>query len=102
MLQEFLSLLQGLCVFDGVEVGQDTHDFRHPMNLANIEELENFHFKTETGVTQQEDQVGTFGNVDHTIDVVVALNQRDPALLRHNNRDWSIDIRHICLGKVLD
>ena len=110
VFQHFLRVLELLVIFEHVQVCQDAHDSRHTVNLmatekkiqsiktlygrgrkltlpstlthlTNVEEFENFHFKAKRGVDQQKNQISHFGYVDHRVDVIVALDQRDPPLL---------------------
>ncbi len=54
-------------------MSEDTHDFRKTVNLANVQKLEDFHFKAKACINQEEDQISHLGNVNHTVDIVVAF-----------------------------
>lgn len=81
ILQELLSLLQCFSVGNRIEMCKNSHDFRHAVNLTDVEEFKDFHLEAKTGVTHEQNEIGTLGNVNHSVDVVVAFNDRKTAFL---------------------
>ena len=72
------------------------------MYLTNVEEFENFHFEAEGGVDQDQDEVGHFGDVDHHVDVVRALQKSEPALFPGHDRHGALDVGDGLAREVLD
>ena len=54
MLEFLFGFAQYFVVPEVVEVGQHTHDLWEAVNLADVEELKDFHLEAETGVYQQQ------------------------------------------------
>ena len=57
MLEDLLGATQLLVDFEGVEVGENAHDLGKAVNLKNVQEFKRLHFKTESSIYQQEDEV---------------------------------------------
>ena len=72
------------------------------MNLTNIEELEDLHLKTKTGVDEEKNKVGHLSHVDHAVDVVGALDEGQSPLFPRNHRNWTLDGGEVLPCKVLD
>ena len=72
------------------------------MNLTNIEELEDLHLKTKTGVDEEKNKVGHLSHVDHAVDVVGALDEGQSPLFPRNHRNWTLDGGQVLPCEVLD
>ena len=73
-----------------VQVGENSHDSREPVDLAYIEKLKDFHFEPEGGIDQKKNQVDNLGQVDHCVDIVVALDESDAPLLSRHDGHWTL------------
>ncbi len=60
---------------------KDSHDLGEAVHLTDIQELKDLHLKAKASVHQDQHQVCHLGNVNHTVDVVVTLNYRQPTFL---------------------
>lgn len=103
------ALLEGLfgvfeCrgLLDEVEVGEDADDLGEAMGLEDVEELEGLHLEAEGAVDHEEDEVGDFANVDHAVDVVVALDEGEAALLAADDGDGAFGVVEGLLGEPAD
>ena len=102
MLENLFLHLNGFGRLYRIQVGQNAHNLGHPMHLADVQELKYLHLKTETGVDHQEDQICTFSYIDHAVDIIVALDQRNSSLLGGDDRNRTVNVGHIGSGKVLN
>jgi len=102
VFQLLLALSQLLGILDHVQMGKHTHDLGHAVHLADVQKLENLHLEAVARVAEQQNQIGTLGHIDHGVDIVVALQQGDAALLGGHNGDGTLDLSDIRAGEALD
>lgn len=55
MLEDFLLRLEPLLVLDEVHVSEHAHHLRHPVHLADVDELEGLHLEAEGRVDEEQD-----------------------------------------------
>ena len=65
LFQILLRSLQSFCILESVEVCENAHHSRKPMNLTNIEELEDLHLKAKVSVDHEQNQVSDLRHVNH-------------------------------------
>ena len=89
---------------------EDANDFREPVRLQNIEELERFlakalaqsrsaavgvvthHLKPIRSINHKQHEVSNFANVDHRINIVIAFDEGDAFLLPADNCYWPLNL----------
>ena len=97
-----LDLLELFGVLDHVHVSEHAHDARKTVHLANVQELERFHFEAETGIDQEQHEIGYFGRVDHRVDVIAAFVERQASLLAGHHRYWTSDVVELLTRVIAD
>lgn len=60
------------------------------MDLTNVEELEDLHFKPKRGINEKQHQICHLTDVDHAVDFIVTLKECYPPLLANDQsyRTW--------------
>ena len=105
MLKLFLGLFELLAAGDEVHVGEDAHDARKAVHLAYVEKLKGLHLEAEAGVYHEQDEVGTFGCVDHGTHCVLALVEGEATIFASHHGDGAFDVvdflARIVANKVL-
>jgi hypothetical protein len=66
VLQDLLGAAQLLVDFEGVEVGEDAHDFGEAVHLQNVQKLKGLHFKAKSSVNEQKDEISNCRRVSAT------------------------------------
>lgn len=51
-----------------------------------------YHFKAKRAVDHEQDKVGNLANINHAVDVVVALDKREPSLLAADNSNGALGL----------
>lgn len=89
---------------------EHTHDLGKAVDLADVEKLELFlqkeiiyfikntvchHLKAKGGVDEEQDEVCALCAVDHRVEVVSALEERESALLPADDGDGSLDLAQV-------
>lgn len=113
MLQPLLGVLECLLLLDEVEVSQKTNDFGETVRLKNVEKLECFlivsktlvlahHLESKTSINHEQNQVGDLANVNHGVEIVVALDECQTTGLAADTGDGSANVIQVVLGEALD
>lgn len=92
LLEALLGGAQGLVVLELVHVGEDAHDFGEAVDLQHVQELKGLHFEPETGVDEEQHEVGNLRKVDHGGQGVGALEEGEAALLARHHRHGAAHI----------
>lgn len=73
------------------------------MSQLEDEEIENtHHLETVRPINHEQHQVGDLPNVDHRVQIVIALNKRKTLLLATDDRDGPLDMVKRLLGITSD
>ena len=83
-------------------MSQDTHHMGKTMALKQGQELKSFHFKTQTCINHQKNNIGDFREVDHCPDISRAFYDRYSLFFCASKCDCSIYFINLVLHKVLN
>jgi hypothetical protein len=56
---------------------ENAHTIRKPTLFQNANKLKSLHFKSNTGIDDQQDQIRNFGQIHHGIDIIGTLDESD-------------------------
>ena len=98
-LESLLGVLECLRLAEEIKMGQDTKDVtRHTSSGKDVEKLHSLHLKAKVSINHQEDDVGNLCDVDHSLELVGALDEGQSLLLGRNNCNGTLRVRYRLFG----
>lgn len=72
------------------------------VRLQKGKEFESFHFKPQTGIDNENNNVGNFGKIDHGADIIRTFDDGDALFFVGSESDGAVDLLDFVLGEVFD